>query len=277
MPRRRLCPRSPFDTLEASFELLCTGPRPLALDGRRVEGLPDRLVPLGELKDRLLHPSTPYRTRDSAISLLLRLARDEGGRWLVGLAGVLLPGLRSATWGLFCSCPERAADTEAEVLAGFVAAVRCTPPERHRLAARLTWASRHEAEKALQAELAERGRPAHHPVSTEPPEPWGHPDLVLADAVKAGVVRPDDAALVGTTRLEGVPLRLAAQALGITLRAARDRRLLAERALVKGIREGFPAKRPPGPGSYNRGRPRQGRSPDRWPKVPQQTPATKRR
>ena len=54
---RRILTDSPFDTLEKTFDLLTTGPRPLALDGTGLPGLPDRPVPLGELKARLLHPS----------------------------------------------------------------------------------------------------------------------------------------------------------------------------------------------------------------------------
>ena len=132
MPRRPLRPSSPFDVLEASFELLSSGPRPLGVEGNLVDGLPDRLVPLSELRARLLHPSASYRTRDAAMRLLLSRAREDGGAWLVGLAGVLLPGLRRVTWELFCSRPDRAADIEAEVLAAFVAAARAVPPELSR-------------------------------------------------------------------------------------------------------------------------------------------------
>ena len=46
---RRILTDSPFDTLEKTFDLLTTGPRPLALDGTGLPGLPDRPVPLGEL------------------------------------------------------------------------------------------------------------------------------------------------------------------------------------------------------------------------------------
>ena len=105
--RRRPLTDSPFDTLERTFTLLTTGPRPLSIDGSAVEGLPDRLVPLDELKSRLLHPSTPFAVRDAAIGELVTQAQREGGRWSVGLAGVLLPGLRRATWSLVQACPAR--------------------------------------------------------------------------------------------------------------------------------------------------------------------------
>src|SRR5438034_6760015 len=85
---------SPFAALEQTFALLSAEPRPLALDGTGVEGLPDRAIPLTELRARLLHPSAPYATRDAALGALISRARSEGGAWTLGLAGVLLPGMR---------------------------------------------------------------------------------------------------------------------------------------------------------------------------------------
>lgn len=48
MAPRRALTDSPFDTLEKTFDLLVTGPRPLALDTTAIAGLPSRAVPLGE-------------------------------------------------------------------------------------------------------------------------------------------------------------------------------------------------------------------------------------
>jgi hypothetical protein len=47
MAPRRVLTHSPFDTLEKTFDLLVTGPRPLALDGTWLDGLADRAIPLG--------------------------------------------------------------------------------------------------------------------------------------------------------------------------------------------------------------------------------------
>src|SRR5579875_1632352 len=98
-PRRPLTD-SPFDTLEKAFDLLVSGPRPLALDGTGIAGLPDRPIPLDELKARLLHPSTPFPARDVIVGELVSRAKAQGGAWTIGVAGVLLPGLRRAVWPL---------------------------------------------------------------------------------------------------------------------------------------------------------------------------------
>lgn len=260
---------SPFDVLDDAFALLVAEPRPLAIDGTEVgHGLPAREIPLDELKSRLLHPSARYATRDAALNLLLARAQTEGGAWLVGLAGVLLPGLRAAAAPLVRACPEKADDIEAEILAGLVRAVALATPGRQRPAAHLTWRARHGAERLVRKELAERGRPGHRAVSAEPPRPFGHPDFVLAEAAAKGVISDDDAELIGATRLGGMSLAEAAEAWGCSYVAVELRRWRAETALVAWLKENhgeFEVDRPEPPGSKGVGRPRQGRPPGRRP------------
>jgi hypothetical protein len=286
----------PFDTLEEVFRLACRGPSPLALDGTAVAGLPERAVPLDELRAILLHPSTAHPTRDATLSLLLARARREGGTATVALAGVLLFGLRRAV-AVFCElCPERVADIEAETLVGLIEGIAKTDPSRRRLAARLTWLARNRAKQLVEAETTEAfsrgerlgsgphpvavpetdpGQLAHierRPFSAAPPRPFGHPDFVLEKAVDEEVICADDAALVGDTRLGQLSLPAAARALGIDHWAARKRRQRAEEALRRWIESpeyepGFVQNRPVSPYFHGGGRPRHGESHDRRPEV----------
>lgn len=171
MAPRRVLTDSPFDTLEKTFDLLVTGPQPLALDGTALAGLPDRTIPLGELKAMLLHPSTPFSVRDAIVDDLVARSRAKGGAWTVGLAGVLLPGLRRAVWPLVQACPGKADEIEAETLAAFLAAVACGEPGRARLASRLCRLASIGASRLVQGEGAERARPGADPVSAAPPRP----------------------------------------------------------------------------------------------------------
>ncbi len=272
--RRRLDPTSPFDVLEAHFRALTAGPRPHCFDGTRVPGLPARPIPLEELRSLLLHPSTPYAVRDQTINALLERARRDGGPAMVGLAGVLLPGLRRAAWPLTQAHPDKRADLQAEILAGLITAAARTVPGRARPAARLTWAARRAADGLLRTERAEHARPAPLPSSLEPPAQHGHPDLVLARAVRAGVVCAADADLVGATRLGEHDLHTAADLAGVSYRAIRERRRRAETALVgwlTGGGAGFVAEPPAEAGSSRGGRPRHGRCPDRRSGVRQPT------
>ena len=115
----------PFDAADAAFRLLCTGPQPLALHASRVAaGLPDRPVPLDELRVLLLHPSTSAAARNAVWAELVRRARAGDPAWTVGLAGIAMPGLRRAVGSLAAAYRGDPADLQAEVLTGFLAAVR---------------------------------------------------------------------------------------------------------------------------------------------------------
>jgi hypothetical protein len=123
----------PFDAAETAFRLLCAGPQPLALHASKLAaGLPDRPVPLDELRVLLLHPSTSARARNQVWAELIRRARAGDPEWTVGLAGVAMPGLRRAVGSLASAYRGDPADLQAEVLTGFLAAVRApawSPPD----------------------------------------------------------------------------------------------------------------------------------------------------
>jgi hypothetical protein len=279
---RRVLTDSPFDTVEKHFDLLVTPPHALALDGNSLGGLPDRAIPFGELKAMLLHPTMGFAQRDAVIGELVAHARVEGGAWAVGLIGVLLPGLRRAVWPLAQMCPDRADDIEAEALAALLAAVARCEPGRARLASRLCWLARNAANRLLSSELSERARPANDPVSAAPRQPWGHPDLVLDKAVRAGVIGGADAALIGATRLGDEDLADVAEDLGIAYAACHQRRRRAEATLGAWLcSESYPQfefveKKAETPCSSSGGRPRQGRSLDRRPDKRRSTPTTRR-
>jgi hypothetical protein len=83
---------SPLDSADASFRALTTGPQPLALHTASLApGLPDRQVPLDELRALLLHPATGARTRNQVWAELIRRARSGSPAWVVGLVGVARP------------------------------------------------------------------------------------------------------------------------------------------------------------------------------------------
>ena len=282
MTSERTLTDSPFDTLEKTFGLLVTGPRPLALDGTPIDGLPDRPVPLDELQAMLLHPSMSYPVRDRVVGALVARAKAEGGAWSVGLAGVLLPGLRRAVWPLVQSCPEKADDLEAETLAAFLAAVARCEPGRARLAARLCWLARIGATRLLARELAEVGRPGAEPVSAAPPRPWRHPDFVLDHAVRAGVIKARDAELIGATRIADVATEDAARDLGIGYWACVKRRERAEQKLVAWLTAPtyssieIVQKRPETPCSSSGSRRQADRKADRRPGKRRSTPPPRR-
>jgi len=95
--------RSPFDTLETTFRLLVAGPQPLSLNGRNI-GLTAQSIRLWELRAILFHPATGVAVQRAALVALVGRARRRRGAWVVGLAGVLLPGLRQQVASLPVQC-----------------------------------------------------------------------------------------------------------------------------------------------------------------------------
>lgn len=251
--------QSPFEALEASFHLLCTGPSPLAVDGREIgPPLPPRAIPLTELSSLLLHPSTPYEARDRAVSVLARRAQDEGGAWTVGIAAVLLPGLRAAVADVVKASSDGAADIEADVLMELIEVLRDFDIGTEKAASRLLWRAAQRARRRALREQAEASGRIRDPEPSEayadtagrvtgspsaaPRADWGHPDFVLAEAVKANFLSPFEAELIGDTRLGGVTVAAWAARVGWDPASVRKERSVAERRLANWIARGKPTR-----------------------------------
>ncbi len=131
--------RLPLDAVRDVFALLVDGPRPLSVDGRIFPGLPDRLVPLDELRASLMRRSCPAQTRDAVWAHLVTRSRREGGAWTVGCVGVALPGLaRTAGWMAARYRGDRW-DVHAAVVTGFLHGLATVELSEPRIAYRLWW------------------------------------------------------------------------------------------------------------------------------------------
>jgi hypothetical protein len=230
----------PLDVLDRSFRLLVCEPAPLALDGRVVgHGLPTRPIPLDVLRGLLLHPSVGFDARDAALTWLVQRAQADGGAWLVGLAGVLLPGIGRRVYPLCRAFPRLAPDLEAEALTALLQAIQGWRLGEDRVASRLVWAAARGAHRLLRRETALRDREASAGVRLDlPARPPAHGDLLLAQAVGAGVLSRVDAEVIAATRVEEVPLRQLAGHWGTGYEALRKRRYRAEAALARWLASG---------------------------------------
>lgn len=252
--RRESEAASALEMLASAFGLLTTGPRPLSVDGRVVgHGLPHRSIPLPELRAILLHPSTGRGARDAAWRYIIAHARGgsgsaagssngpggvSGAAWVVGAAGVALPMLRRMSADLVEGPRGEVGEVQAAVLAGFVEAVYRLDVERPGVITRLRWAAYRAGVVARYARDGVVSVVVPPPESAPPPRPWGHPDLVLADAVAKGVLSPVQAELIGRSRLEDLTLKEAAAELGVGYEAARKARRRGEARLVAAIAAG---------------------------------------
>jgi hypothetical protein len=248
-------PALPLATLRDCFALLVTDPDPLALDGTRVPGLPDRLVALDELRDRLLARSCPQATSDTAWKAVIRRARARRGAWTVGAAGMALPALRAVASRLGEHSDLDPADVQAEVLTGFLSALATIRLDLPRIAVRLRWAA-YRAGLDLLTQTLETPHPdpGLFLTRTVAQTQADGPHEVLAGAVADGVLTETEAALVAATRLDDVPVATWAARHATPTRTAYRLRERAERRLVDYLTgqrvpapAGDPPARPPGP------------------------------
>ena len=223
----------PLEAVRVAWEWLCAGPHPVTVDGQAIPGLPQRPIPLDELRARLLSRGCPAGVRDAVWAHLVRRSRAEGGTWTVAAAGMALPVLNRVARILTAKYAGDSSDIHAAVLAGFLAGLTRVDPDRPAVLVSLRWAAYRGGLAAVREALRAPTPLTVHGFESAPPRPASaHPDLVLARAVADGVITRDDAALIGSTRLEHVRLADAAVARGQTYHAANAARHRAERRLL---------------------------------------------
>jgi hypothetical protein len=220
---------------ETAFWWLTCQPAPLALDARAVPGLPDRTLPLDELRGLLVAGRHGPDTTDPLWRQLAHHARDWGPQWVVGAVGVALPGLTRMAARISRGHPRHTDDVDSEVLAGFLDALRSAPLDPPRLWLRLCWAAWRAGVRAVRGDQADELPPDLPTGSRTPTRPYGHPDLILGRAAAAGIITGAQAELIGATRLGGVLIEQLAAEAGVSAPVLRMRRRRAERRLVSAM------------------------------------------
>ena len=238
MPSFSHWPTSPLDAAQRAFDLLVAPPTPLAFDGRGVDGCPDQLMPLQDLKRFLLHRGTPPPVRDVVWREVATRARRDGPGWVVAAVGLAMPGLRSLAGRLAAGYRGDTDDIDAEILATFVTRLREVDLEQPKVVQRLLWAAQRAGRRIRYADTHTDTLDVEPVGPRAPLRPWDHPDLVLARAVLAAVIDADEANIIAATRLEGIPVQTLATRWGISPQLASQWRKSAERRLAQAIRAG---------------------------------------
>jgi hypothetical protein len=230
--------RTALTEANMAFKYLVCQPAPLAFDGRPIDGLPDRMLPLDELRDLMLTPGLSADTRDAVWCQLIRHARDWDPKWVVGAVGIAIPGLTRLAARLSTGFAKIADDIDSEILAGFLHALRTDDLTAPRIWLRLCWAAWRAGYKARRIDdLLEL--PADLPTGWRTPHrPYGHPDLILGRAVAARVITQAQADLIGSTRLGDVLIEQIAAECGVDGSVVRMRRKRAEHRLMTALRRG---------------------------------------
>ncbi|MDQ0772877.1 hypothetical protein QF026_001343 [Streptomyces aurantiacus] len=119
--------------------------------------------------------------------------------------------------------------------------------DRPQVLVRLRWAAYRAGFAALSEALDAPMPMASAFRSAAPKPPWGHPDLVLARAVRQSVLTQTEADLIGATRLDETPITNWADRHQMSNEAAYKARQRAERRLVAFLREQTAATDPDDP------------------------------
>ncbi|MEU0558474.1 hypothetical protein [Dactylosporangium sp. NPDC006015] len=226
-----------LDAIEYRLRLRAEGPQPQAVDGRQLgHGLPNRRIPLPELAAILMHPSYGTAAQDAAWRFLVIQSRTGAERWVVGAVGVALPGLRHRAHLL---SKLSSGDLHAALVEAFLKALNKVDIDQPGIVNALLNAAFSGARAALrEQEPAASGEANFAPGSALPPAPYGHPDLVLARAVRLGVLTVAEADLIGGTYLEDVSVADYAERIGLPRWGVYKRRTAAVERLVAAIRAG---------------------------------------
>jgi DNA-directed RNA polymerase specialized sigma24 family protein len=230
--------RTALTEVDTAFRFLVCQPAPLAFDGHLVDGLPNRMLPLDELRDLLVAATVSADTRDAVWCQLIRQARDGDPTWVVATVGVAAPGLTRLAARLTAGFSKIADDIHSEILAGFLHALRTEDLAAPRIWIRLCWAAWRAGYRARRLDDLLELPPDLPTGSRTPHRPYGHPDLILGRAVAANILTPAQAELIGSTRLGDALIEQIAAECGVAGSVVRMRRKRAERRLVTAVRSG---------------------------------------
>jgi hypothetical protein len=237
-PTSRPWPTTPLDAAQRAFDLLVCPPAPLAFDGRGFTGLPNRILPLDELKKLLIDDATHRPVRDAVWRELVVRARRDGPAWVIAAVGIAMPGLRRIAGRLGKGWPGDSSDRDSELLVGFVDRLRSIDLRDTRIAGKLIDAGARAVKAAREREEQSDAIHVSTTWSLPPQQPWDHPDWVLTRAVAQAVIDPDEYLLIAATRLDQTALATVADKLGISVPVAASWRRKAEIRLAGAIRDG---------------------------------------
>ncbi|WP_194916928.1 hypothetical protein [Catenulispora rubra] len=234
---------NPLKVVKNTFDLLCQGPLPLSLTipadaGSQVAG---KRMDLSEITGLLDDSNTETATRNAIWAQLVRESRGEDSSWVVVACALAYPALRSKARTLSRCFPGDPADIAAEVLEGFLIALRTvdlSDPAIGSVIGVLVWKAFNLARRERYREVGQIPALDSVAESQSSMYPTGHPDIILARAVRAGVITGEEADYIGRTRLEGQSFDAVTAEFGIARATLWRYREAAEARLVSALQTG---------------------------------------
>ncbi|MGC9668464.1 hypothetical protein ACNTMW_18150 [Planosporangium sp. 12N6] len=196
-------PDSPLDAVDTAFTALTCDPDPLSLDLAPLADalgdgtdLPRGVIALPALQRWLLQRPRAYTARDAVWREVIRRARLDGPAWVIAAAALAMPALRRYAGQLHTGWAGDAADLDAEILTGFLTALRdevdLAQPAPYAALCMAAWRAGHELRQRDGAEAIPVNDLERVTGPRTPKRPYGHPDLLVRRAVKLGIIDPGD-------------------------------------------------------------------------------------
>lgn len=239
-------PTSALDAAETAFAALTCEPAPLTLDCTVLfsdAGLPDQVMPLPALRDWLLRHPRAYTARDEVWRELIRRARLDGPHWVVAAVGMALPALQQYAAGLCEGYHGDPADVDAEILTGFLTALRdradLTRPAPYASLCKAAWRAGRDLRLQRQEFLPVEDIEHVAPGSRTPRVPYGHPDLLVRRAVILGILDLEDEQAYVDVRLGRRAIEPIAAAIGVSVDALRMRLSRIDSRIAEALSDGL--------------------------------------
>jgi hypothetical protein len=234
---------TPFDTLRNAFAVLLAEPCPLALPADEVSEVlaPARELPLPEVKALLLDKSTRPQIKRALWGAIVRRAQNGEPAWTLAAVGLTYPLLAGRVLQVCQASDGDIAEFQAEVLVELLAALKTvdvSDPAIGDVAGWLAWRAVNASKSFRSREARAAGYAKGLPPTGAPLFPTGHPDIVLARAVRAGVIGRAEADWIGRTCLDEESAKAVAQEYGMALSTFYERRLKAGHKIAAAIESG---------------------------------------
>ena len=236
---------TPFDTLRAAFNALTAEPCPMSIPAEELGGFiaPARELALPEVKRLLMAAGTRPAVKRALWNAVVRRAQAGDPSWTLAAAGLVYPALAGNVLRMCRRSEGDVHEIQAEVLVEFLTALRELDLEDPRVtdvAGHLVWRAFYGTRQFRRAEAAAAKRRPEIAESgaVMPLFPEGHPDLVLARAVAAGVIDRDEADWISRTCLDDESASVVAREYGMGLSTFYRRRVAAGHKLAAAIADG---------------------------------------
>lgn len=233
---------TPLDTLRRAFAALLADPCPLLIPAGELPFLtPARDLPLLEAKTLLLDAGTASADKRAVWAAIVRRSQQGQSAWTVAAAGLAYPALAGRVLRVCRAYPGEAEEIQAEILVEFLTALKnldVADPGIGDVAGLLAWRALNASQAFRRREAAAAGCGKGLARAVIPLFPAGHPDIVLARAVRAGVVTREEAEWISRTCLGEESAAAVAKEFGIGVSTFYRRRAEAAGKLAAAIESG---------------------------------------